>query len=272
MSINSLVWNRFPFSLLKVLALFTAKFRTKEKLGLIRRPWYAYGLLSAADHASRLGLKEIWAIEFGVASGNGLRNLCELSVLISKETGIKIRVAGFDTGSGMPVPTDYRDHPEKYHEGDFPMIDYNNLKIDLKDQAELIIGNISDTVDGFRDKLTVDCPVGFVAIDVDTYSSTKLAFHLFNNQPEFYLPMIYCYFDDCANRSHFNKFCGELFAIDEFNSEHELRKLDVDRGVWNSHRQIGPQLWYERVYILHVFEHTKKRVLKKRSAKIIKEK
>ena len=195
-----------------------------------------------------------------------------MSKVVTKETGVKIRVAGFDTGTGMPPSTDYRDYPDKYQKGDFPMVDYEKLKSELSENAEIIIGDVDDTVDSFRNKLTNKCPVGFVAIDVDTYTSTKSALRVFESEPEHYLPMTISYFDDCSCRSHFNRFCGELLAIDEFNSEHELRKLDIDRGVWNSHRQIGPQLWYERVYILHVFEHAKKRELKKRSAKIIKEK
>ena len=118
-----------------------------------------------------------------------------------------------------------------------------------------IRAQLGKTVDGFRDKLSRDCPVGFVAIDVDTYTSSKAALRLFDGDPELYLPMTWCYFDDCSSRSHFTRFTGELLSIDEFNDEHDLRKIDNDRGVWNAHRQLGPQLWYERMFILHVFDH-----------------
>jgi hypothetical protein len=36
-------------------------------------------------------------------------------------TGVKIDVYGFDTGKGLPPPRTYRDHPELYRQGDFPM-------------------------------------------------------------------------------------------------------------------------------------------------------
>lgn len=242
-----------------------------EKLGLIRRPWYAYGLQCAADHARKLGKDEIWALEFGVAAGRGLRNLSELAAQVSQETGIKIRLAGFDTGSGMPLSTDYRDHPEKYREGDFPMVDYHKLKEELGDNVELVIGNIDQTVDDFRSILSQECPVGFVAIDVDTYTSSKAALRLFSGDPDLYLPMTWCYFDDCSSRSHFTRFTGELLSIDEFNAENELRKIDNDRGVWNAHRRLGPQLWYERMFILHFFDHPWRTASVDRARKILKE-
>jgi hypothetical protein len=38
------------------------------------------------------------------------------------------------------------------------------------------------------------------------------------------------YVDDIAMPTS-NRFGGELLAIDEFNAEHELRKIDVDRTL-----------------------------------------
>lgn len=270
MSIRQTVWAHAPLPLLKAAASLRGRYRAKEKLGLIRPPWYAYGVLSAADHARRLGKDEIWVLEFGVAAGRGLRSLAGFSREVSQETGIRIRLAGFDTGSGMPPSTDYRDHPEKYREGDFPMIDYRKLEKELGDAVELVIGDIGKTVDGFRDKLSPDCPVGFVAIDVDTYTSSKAALRLFDGDPGLYLPMTWCYFDDCS-RSHFSRFTGELLSIEEFNVEHELRKIDNDRGVWNVHRQLGPQLWYDRMFILQVLDHPWRVTRPDRPAKIIRE-
>lgn len=270
MSIKKIAWNRAPLPLLKAAASVAGGFRAREKLGLLRRQWYAYGLLSAADHAKKVGKSGIWAIEFGVASGRGIKNLLSLSRQVTAETGINIRVAGFDTGSGMPPPTDYRDHPEKYQLGDFPMIDYAKLSDELGDNAELVIGNIAETIDGFRSRLSRDCPIGFVAVDVDTYTSSKAALRLMEGDSESYLPMTWHYFDDCSSRSHFNRFAGELLSIEEFNQAHDLRKLDIDRGAWNAHRQLGPQLWHERMFIMHVFDHPWRTAFVERPQKIIK--
>lgn len=269
MTVRQMFWNHAPLSMLRMAARATGGFRAKAALGLERRPWYAYGLLSAADHARKVGKSEIWALEFGVAAGRGMRNLLYLSRHVTRETGVTIRLAGFDTGSGMPLSNDYRDHPEKYSAGDFPMTDYAKLKEDLGDGVDLVIGDIAKTIDGFRERLSEDCPVGFVAIDVDTYTSSKATLRLFDGDANFYLPMTWCYFDDCSSRSHFNRFAGELLSIEEFNQGHELRKLDVDRGVWNAQRRLGPQLWHERMYILHIFDHPWRTAATKRSPKII---
>lgn len=267
---RSLLWKYFPLPMLKLLYIFYNSFRSREKLGLVNRPWYAYGLLSAADRAKKNGINEIWALEFGVATGRGLKNIIELSGSISKETGVKIHIAGFDTGTGMPPPVDYRDHPEIYREGDYPMFNKEDLEKNIGKSANLIIGDIEDTIQPFMKNLSETCPIGFVSVDVDTYSSTKSVFKLFESESNYYLPLTFVYFDDCSSRSHFNKFCGELLAIDEFNAEHELRKFDIDRGVWNSHRRIGPEVWYERMFILHIFDHHKRVSNNSRETKLIK--
>lgn len=247
-----------PLPVLGPLTRSFGSFRAKEKLGLNRPPWYAYGLLSAADRAAKLGYERIVAIEFGVASGRGLRHMVALSRNVSEATGVEIHVVGFDRATGMPPITDYRDHPEVYGEGDYPMIDEEKLRRDIGDSAELIIGDIAKTVENYKERLNKASPVGFVAVDVDIYSSTKAALRLFDDDPEYYLPLTFAYFDEAGDRSHHNKFSGELLAIEEFNQEHEIRKIDLDRGVWNAHRRLGPQLWYERMYIVHVFDHPRR--------------
>jgi len=95
-------------------------------------------------------------------------------------------------------------------------------------------------------------------MDVDIYSASKAVLSLFNADPEYYLPFVFAYFDDSSSRSHYNRFCGELLSIDEFNQEHEMRKIDIDHGTWNVHREIGSQLWYERMFILPLFDHPKR--------------
>jgi len=57
------------------IALFGA-FRMKVACDLIHRMHYAYGLLAAADQAPDAGVKAFTAVEFGVAAGAGLLNLC----------------------------------------------------------------------------------------------------------------------------------------------------------------------------------------------------
>ena len=124
-------------------------FRERESYGLISRPNYAYGMLRAADLARFLGKRAVTVCEFGVATGNGLMNMVELAPQISAETGVDIRVVGLDTGEGLPFVGDYRDHPELWSEGDFAMTNKDELSKRIGDKAELIFGDIKDTVDGF---------------------------------------------------------------------------------------------------------------------------
>jgi hypothetical protein len=53
------------------------------------------------------------AAEFGVANGAGLLNMCEIAARVTRETGVGFRIVGFDAGTGLPQPIDYRDHPER---------------------------------------------------------------------------------------------------------------------------------------------------------------
>jgi len=65
---------------------------------LISRVNYLYGMLRVADVAKYFGKKCVTVIEFGVASGAGLLNMADVAPLIEEETGVKLRIAGFDTG------------------------------------------------------------------------------------------------------------------------------------------------------------------------------
>lgn len=187
---------------------------------------------------------------------------------IEKIIDIKIDLVGFDTGKGMPRTNDYRDFPDKYHEGDFPMIDKDKIKaLD----CEMVFGDLKKTIPSYKKKLTKNSPIGFFAMDVDIYSATKNALNLFKESPEFYLPFVFCYFDESSGRHHFTKFAGELLAIDEFNNlnSHKFRKIDNDRGVWNDHKLIPNQIWYDRSYILHVFDHKLRKKNEIRKQRII---
>lgn len=267
---KTLIWKYCPTFLLKILVFLFGSFRSKEKMGMLKCNYYAYGLISAADLAKKHNVDSIWALEFGVASGRGLYNLITLAQMIKKETNVNIRIAGFDTGKGMPISNDFRDHPDKYQEGDYPMVNEQELKNNIKGKAELILGDIENTVEKFTKKLTPRCPIGFISIDVDTYTATVSSLKLFKEKnSEVYLPMVFSYFDDSGSRSHFSKFTGELLAIDEFNTNSEMRKIDIDRGVRNSHPNLNWQSWFERMFVTHIFDHSSRYRKSKRQTKFL---
>jgi len=238
--------------------------RDKEKFGLLHRPHYAYGLLRAADTARFFGLAEVTVCEFGVAAGAGLENMCNLAGLISKETGIGFHIYGFDTGAGLPDGLTYKDHPEMWIPGDFPMGDLADLERRMKDRASLVFGNISDTIGGFVGNLTERAPVGFLAIDVDIYSGSRAALQVFDSpNPKLYLPALPIYFDDV--QSFFsNKWCGELASIEEFNECHALRKIDTDHSLPGD-RALSSS-FYRRMYTAHVLDHPARNSFAKRLA------
>lgn len=215
-----------------------------------QRPAYIWGVLSAADLAKHLNIQHISVIEFGVASGQGLRALEEISKQVEKILDIKIDVIGFDTGCGLPKPVDYRDLPNLWEEGYFPM-EKQELLSSLS-KAQLYLGLVKDTVHDFLAKSPA--PIGFISFDLDLYSSTKDAFELFSsNIDSLFLPRIHCYFDDVHGWTY-SEWNGELLAINEFNQANELKKISKIHGlrylinVMNSY-------WPEQFYLLHIFNH-----------------
>jgi len=238
---------------LNVLALLVqvfGSFRNKVDFDLVLRPYYAYGVLESAEWARARGWREMTVIEFGVASGAGLLNLSYLAEQAERVTGVRIHVAGFDSGQGMPAPLDYRDHPDMYVRGDFPM-DAARVRASLPARTQLVLGNVAETVPEFLAQLKA--PVGFVAFDLDYYSSTKAAFRLFDGPPSLYLPLVRCYFDDIYEELH-NSWCGELLSIEEFNAEHPLRKIErfpllEDRRIFRN------AAWLKHMFNCHILDH-----------------
>jgi hypothetical protein len=231
----------------------TGDLRMRERHGLLDRPNYAYGMLRAADLAKYFGKKSVTVVEFGVASGHGLLNMVQLAALIEKETGVALRIFGFDTGAGLPELKGYKDHPELWRGGDFAMEDRDTLTRKIGQRAEIVWGDIADTIDGFTSSLTEESPLGFVSVDVDIYTATKAAFRCLTGSAHTYLPAVSMYFDD-VTFFFANRWAGELAAIEEFNSEQELRKIDIDRSLPGArHKPYAP--WYRNMYACHVLDH-----------------
>lgn len=228
-------------------------YRTKVDFDVVRRRHYAYATLTAADLAKERGLKSVTVVEFGVAGGEGILNLCEIARNVSPLTGIEIKVVGFDSGRGMPPPRDYRDHPDLFQAGDFPM-DVEGLRRALPSNAELVLGELKDTVPGFASRLSAQSPLGFAAIDIDYYSSALEALALFaSTDPQKYLPTSLLYLDDIIHLSN-SRFTGELLALEEFNAAHPMRKIDRHRFL-RRERIFKNASWIDQIYVLHVLDH-----------------
>jgi hypothetical protein len=229
---------------------------------LIARANYLYGMLRAADVARYFGNRRVTVIEFGVASGAGLLNMADLAPAIEQETGVAFRIVGFDTGSGLPPVVGYKDHPELWNPGDFATEDRDALVRKLGNRAEIIWGDISDTIDSFTDAIDPAAPLGFVSVDVDIYSATKAALRCLIGRPEKYNPAISMYFDD-VNFFFANEWAGELAAIAEFNQEQVMRKIGRDRSL-PGRRAYKAEGWHASMHVCHVFDHEARQKPRKR--------
>ncbi|GAB3145658.1 hypothetical protein GCM10027161_38220 [Microbispora hainanensis] len=222
-------------------------------LDLFPRPHYAYGVQQAAELARRLGVDRISVVEFGVAGGAGLVEMSRQARLATAATGVRIDVYGFDTGEGLPKPTDYRDLPYIWREGDFSM-DVEALRGRLP-EAHLVLGNIADTVVEFLDDRR-PAPIGFVSVDVDFYSSTAAALRIFTGDHKYFLPRVFCYMDDTVGDDDqilHNDYVGELRAIREFNEANENLKIAPINGL--RHKRAVPAPWNDNIVALHRFDH-----------------
>lgn len=238
----------------------SGSFRERVRYDVIARPHHAFGLLAAADIARFCGATCVTAIEFGVAEGDGLLNLCEVADRVTAETGVGFKIYGFDTGTGLPKLKDYRDHPEIWSAGDFALSDKNALEAKLPRNAEIIWGDIEETLKPFMLRLEPASPIGFVSLDVDIYHSTKASLALYEAPSEKLLPVSIAYFDDTLGSparigSLFrNRWAGQLLAIDEFNERHATRKIDEIR-VLRYRRPLFHEQWLAQTYAVHVLDH-----------------
>lgn len=212
---------------------------------------YLWGVLEGASLARALRYPRISVIEFGVAGGRGLLALEEIAVQVENLVGLPIDVYGFDTGTGLPAPTDYRDVPYMWDEGFFPM-DKEKLLPQLK-RAQLKLGLIQKTIQDFI--ASHFSPVAFISFDFDLYTGTRHALSLLETTPNRLIPRVSCYFDDIMGYGY-NEFTGERLAINEFNATHALQKVTPHHGLkWFVPWRNRDDRWVEMMYLAHIFDH-----------------
>jgi len=229
-----------------------ASFERRLEWDAMGRPHYAYCTYHAARLAKALGLDAISVVELGVAGGNGLVLLEELAAEIADVVGIRIETVGFDAGSGMPAPTDYRDLAYVWTPGLFAM-DEDALRRRLR-SARLVIGDVATTIPKFVDEGGYP-PIGFVAFDLDYWSSTVAAMRLLDGPSELRLPRVFCYMDDIIGDDWeiHCPYVGELLAIEDFNASHEHIKVSAVNGL--RHKRRIPADWNDQIYVAHDFAH-----------------
>jgi hypothetical protein len=222
-----------------------------NELGPGQRPHYTWGMAHGAYLAQQLGIPRISVIELGVAGGNGLVALDQAAARVEKALGVEIDVFGFDSGAGLPKPQDYRDLPNLWSPGDFPM-DEAALRQRLQ-RAQLFLGLVEETIPAFLQSRPA--PLAFISFDLDLYSSTVAALPLLEAEPELLLPRIHCYLDDILGFT-FADFNGERLAIAEFNANHPQRKISP---IYGARFYVPPRysnaIWVEKLYLAHILDH-----------------
>ena len=234
-----------PFRLVtaEILKRLPCSLQTRMRWDLSPRPAYLMGVGRAALEAKGLGLPAISVIECGVAGGNGLVILEQEAMRIEQELGITIHVYGIDRGTGLPETSgDYRDHPDYWVPGDFPM-DVDALLARLQ-KADLVLGDADHVLRAF----TPAAPVGFMALDVDLWSSSVPCLEWLGRVPKLLQTALYV--DDIIPfRAHSQ--AGELLAIREFNAKHAGKQV-IERWHGIEDDRPFPERGYlRRMYVCH---------------------
>ena len=235
---------------IKHFSLFS--FEHRISIGAIDRPHYAYCIFQAARLASLLDYPKISVIEFGCGGGNGLLN-AEMHIHeVMKIFAVDIELYGFDMGSGLPSPCDYRDMPHYFRAGLYEM-NREALERKLK-RAKLIIGDVKNRCATFLREYN-PAPIGCMFHDLDLYSSTSDALTFFDAGASHFLPRVFMYFDDIIGNDVWlcNEFTGERLSIAEFNQKHETKKISKNYFA----RITYPKWWSDQIYIYHDFGHPK---------------
>jgi hypothetical protein len=221
----------------------------RARWGISPRPEYLFGLYHAALQAKLENARSFSAVEFGVAGGRGLVAMQNEAAAVEAALGIEIKVFGFDSGGGLPnFIGDYRDHPDEWKPGDFPMdVPALKSKLDAR-RTELILGDVAATVPEFVERTDVP-PIGFVSYDLDLYSSTRDALVLLNHTKRRTLFRVLLYFDDIV--SIFNhQWAGEFLAIDEFNAHSADFKIDRWHGVKHD-KPFPERKYWDKLFVGH---------------------
>jgi hypothetical protein len=213
------------------------------------RKQYALTLSVGVASAIFCNVGKVVAVEFGVGGGAGLLDLCKAAQFFREEFGTEIEVYGLDNATGLPEATDYRDHPELWHKGQFLLRDPDQLRAKLPPYAKLVVGDVADTTALFKEVLGRDSPLGFVSVDVDYYSSTVPCLEILRQDVSCYLPIVPMYFDDLMKHHvTYNSWSGESLAIKEFNRDNSLRKIEANE-FFNTTVKVRPY------HACHILDH-----------------
>ena len=158
-------------------------FRAREQYGLIARRQLSLRNVTSSRRSKVLRKAKCHSDRIWRGERSRPVNMIDLAPMIEKETGIDLRIVGFDTGQGLPSVQGYKDHPELWRAGDFATEDREALMRKLGGRAEIIWGDIADTIGPFTDSINSAAPLGFISVDLDIYSATTVALRCLTADP-----------------------------------------------------------------------------------------
>jgi hypothetical protein len=210
-----------------------------------QRENYLYCVERAALEAVALGIGKMSVVEFGVAGGNGLVELERICTFVEKRLPLTFEIFGFDAGTGLPAPDDYRDLPFKWQAGDYEM-DEDALRQRLH-RSTLVLGDVRTTVETFFEQFD-PAPLGAAMFDLDYYSSTVAALKIFDASVSLLLPRVHCYFDDLGTIPSL----GVPLAIREFDAARTTASLEQNSRTVHA---TNPYVRGWKIFELHNFTH-----------------
>ena len=128
------------------------------------------------------------------------------------------------------------------------------IKTRLK-KATLVLGDIKDTSKDFFDKYN-PAPIAAIVYDFDFYSSTVASFNMLEADERYYLPRLFCCFDDTVGSEIelYNDYTGVRLAINEFNQDNSDIKFGLPYYLLA--REVV-ESWYHKIWICHFLKHSK---------------
>jgi hypothetical protein len=224
--------------------------------GAIIRPQYAWGTVFAGAQARALNLPAVRVVECGVAGGRGLVALQEIAAPVGSTFGVDVTVVGFDTGEGLPAPTDPRDLPQLYARGEYGM-DLAALRAKLSPSiTTLRLGLLRETIGTLLED--GGPPLGFISLDVDLYSSSVDVLTALRGPGALTacLPRPVLYLDDSMGLT-FSDLTGERLAVREFNEAmYPTRGISPVYGLrYHLNWPFRQQQWPEMLYWVHLLDH-----------------
>lgn len=203
------------------------KFRKKKNLnhyislikkGSLPRPYYALGMLLAANQALNLGLNKISVLEISIDDYSGLQDLFQHKLDIESVMPITFEIIHLNAGSkNFNKCNNIRDRLDFFN-----LMKSSTIKKNIKKNSDIKIYKKNFVKDLDLIKKNLKNPLGFIIFDVNNFTLTNEAFKILNISPKKILPKPLLYFDHFYRSSEFE---GEFYSIKKFNDKNKFRKI-----------------------------------------------